>query len=399
MKSRIFLAVLAGVALTGCVKDNEYGVEQRSEKVKIAFESPVMYNTGTRANYHGEIGAHIYTGNTTTYSYPREEEFRIFAVQHGGDFAGWASASKAEFNGQAIARDPSLDGWAPKNGEKYYNWPDGKMSFAACSPADMEQADDSWETNNIAYGATGLTLTDFKVPTDVSKHIDVLFSRRTVNQTKANMNQDASNYSGIPIQFQHALSSIHFSLMNDSGDNVVLKSIIINGIHDTGTFKENITENSSDYTQYVIKDGTNGGNVDPSWTVNTSNTVSYTAFSTQDGEGVVFPVEPQYVGSLLGDTSANNTGTNHVLLVMPQEIPTSATLTVQYTVNGTAGVKEVNLHNAVDLSTNSLTEWKMGTRYTYRLHYSKVSASQDRIYFAPSTDGWKPAATAVIELK
>ena len=41
----------------------------------------------------------------------------------------------------------------------------------------------------------------------------------------------------------------------------------------------------------------------------------------------------------------------------------------------------------------------MGTRYTYRLYYSAESASQDKIYFSPSSEGWKDAGVGVIELK
>ena len=111
MKAKIFLAALAGVALAGCVTDNEYEVTPESGKAKIVFESPVMYNqgAGTRAEYYGEIGSHQYAQGGVTYTYPRAENFQIYAVQHTGDFAGWAAATPAGFNDTGITYDSSLD--------------------------------------------------------------------------------------------------------------------------------------------------------------------------------------------------------------------------------------------------------------------------------------------------
>ena len=126
---------MAGVALASCVNDVAEGAQNDQKKVKIAFESPVLYNNAeSRANVFGEISAETVEGS---YSYPKTENFVIYAVSHEGDFAGWASAAAAPFNGQAISYDNSVDGWAPKddNGDYYY-WEDGKkMSFAAYSPA------------------------------------------------------------------------------------------------------------------------------------------------------------------------------------------------------------------------------------------------------------------------
>ena len=405
MKTRLFLMAMASVALASCVSEDVSDVKQKDEKVKIAFESPMtMMNAESRAKYHGEIGSQ--TVGSATYTYPLEEEFIIFAVQHDGDFPGWDDATIAEFDGQTIKRDASLDGWAPKtHDDKYYYWPNGKMSFAACSPAEMEQAD-GWETSNIHYDGTGLTLTDFVVPDNPEKHIDLMFSKRTINKTKADMLQSADNYSGIPIQFQHALSSIHFSLSNTSGEIVVLKGITISGIYNKGTFKENIDEEKAqdgtfDYTDYVRVSENGEGNVTPQWTVTTNSIKDYTAFSTADGEGVTFPVNAQYVANLLADTELNNTGTNHSLLLLPQDIPATATLTVDYTVNGSQSTKTVKLADAIDETdkTTKINKWEIGTKYTYRLVYSKESANLDRIYFSPGSDSWIPAGIAIIDLK
>lgn len=397
MKAKIFLAALAGVALAGCVTDNEYEVTPESGKAKIVFESPVMYNqgAGTRAEYYGEIGSHQYAQGGVTYTYPRAENFQIYAVQHTGDFAGWAAATAAGFNDTGITYDSSLDGWAPKNNGSYYHWPSGQsMSFAACSPADLEQSGSCQR----AYSATGLTITNFQVPATADKHYDLMFSERTVNRSSASMLQGADYYSGVPIKFQHALSSIHFSLRNSSSEKVVLTKVSLYGVHDTGTFTEGLVEDPNDYTKYV-----RGENVNPDWNVTPGSPLvaeeeAYVAF---DGE-LEFPTNAQYISNLLTQAeNAGNTSKNHVLLVLPQSLSDDAKLRVDYTVNGSPAYKIVNLNTAVEDKENGavISSWVMGTRYTYRLYYSEESASQDKIYFAPSSDGWKDAGTAVIELK
>lgn len=388
MKTRLFLAALAGVALASCVTDKEYDVPAQNENVKIAFDSPVMYDNDTRANYYGEVGSHQYPPGSTIYSYPRNEDFQIYAVEHNGGFAGWASATKAAFDDTSISRDPDLDGWAPKDNESYYYWPSGKMmSFAACSPANLEQS------VSRTYGANGLTITNFKVPA-VDHQYDLMFSQRTVNNTSSSMIQGADKYSGVPILFQHALSSIHFSIMNSSDETVILKQISVYGIHDTATFNENIAETPSNYALYE-----RGNNVNPAW-INTNpnaeitSTNPYLAFTGT----LTFPASAQYISSMLSD-NPSNTSTNHVLLLLPQELSDDAVLKVDYTVNGADAHKIVKLNSAVDQSSQYITRWEMGTKYTYRLHYSEESASQDKIYFSPSSDSWRDAGVAVIELK
>lgn len=409
MKKSLVLMAMAGVALAGCVNDvADVAQNQEEQKALISFDNPVLYSNvnNSRAVHYGEINAT--TEGSATYSYPRNESFIIFAVQHDTDFAGWGQANRAGFNGQALVRDPNLDGWAPtytddEGKTQYYYWPAGKMSFAACSPADMEQEVADWEEKNISYGPTGLKLEDFVVPSNPAKHIDVLFAARTINKTKADMLQGANNYSGIPIKFQHALSSIHFSLSNTSGETVVLKSITVKGVYNSGTFNENIDEDidddgTIDYDNYVVRTETVQGNVDPEWTPN-STVANYVAFSTTEGQGVTFPSSPQYITNLL--LEAGNTGNNHALIVLPQTIPSDAELVVDYTVNNTAASKTVKLITATnkDDSSHFINTWEIGTRYTYRLVYSAESASQDRIYFSPSSDPWKDAGVAIIDLK
>lgn len=397
MKKSLVLVAMAGVALASCVNDVAEVAQNDQKKVKIAFESPVLYNNAeSRANVFGEISSETVEGN---YSYPKAENFVIYAVSHEGDFAGWESAAAALFNGQAISYDNSVDGWAPKDEKQdYYYWEDGKkMSFAAYSPAVLDV-----EGCTPSYGATGLSLKGFAVNDNPAKQYDLMFSRRSVNNTSANMQHGAENYSGIPIQFQHALSSIRFSLRNTSSAVVKLTGITLEGLKYKGDFTEGITE-GTDFTQYE-----RGVNVKPKWTVEEDLiTAPYEAFTGD----ITFPYEARYVSSILADEGS--TGTEYDLLLMPQELTENSVVTVNYTVNGKANSKTVELRGLLavanpevldkeetkkDAQTTEITEWEIGKRYTYRLYYSDATAKKDRIFFAPSAEGWQDVDVIIVAL-
>lgn len=380
MKKRLFLAALAGLALAGCVK-NEVADSVKESK-PVAFESPVLYsnvNTGTKAEYKGEIGSFTYGGSTGTYLYPREEHFRIFAVQHEGNFNTWAEATACAFNGQAIAYDGSLDAWAPKKqaDKSYYYWPDGKMlSFAAFSPADLQQ------TNKDAaptYSGTGFVLENFVVADNPADQFDMLFSERIVDQTSSNMVNNPTYYSGIPIVFKHALTSIHFSLVKEQSvtEEVYLTGITLKNVINKGTFVENIT-NEKAYASA------------PYWTESTAaqDVKDYVSFTGS----VEFPLSVQYVSSLAEkDTDAEGENEiSHPLLLLPQALSNNVQLVINYKVGDEAKTKTVQLNQYPKGSNKTpITEWAIGTRYTYRITYGKSSEMQDIIYFSPSTEGWK----------
>lgn len=382
---------LTSVALSSCVSDQMENGAGVAGPVKLTFDSPVlMNNSGTRANYYGEVGNHTYEGSSTVYTYPKEEDFTIYAVQHDGDFAGWTSATPHEINNTTVKYDQSVDGWAPKTGgNDYYYWPAGKMSFAASSPADLELLGAT-----RTYGANGLTITGFEIQSEASKHYDLLFSTRTINKTSADMLQGASYYSGIPIQFQHALSSVRFSIQNTTDADVVLKEIKVYGVKYKGDFAENLYENTSDYSQYDRED-----NVDPQWTLENDIIDEANGYVGFHGS-VEFPLSAQYVASLAAsDTdAAEENEESHQLLLMPQTLDGNEFVKVTYTVNGHQHSKVAKFNEWKDLSNNDVDEWKMGVRYTYRLVYSQGTADKDKIYFSPSTDQWVEHDVVVIEL-
>ena len=372
---------LASVALASCVK-NEISAPEL-EGVKIGFAAPVMYSSvDTRANVYGEIGT---TG--TTSAYPEDESFMIFAVQHEGALTSWDDATEAEFNGQEISHDSNLGAWVPKNSVtgSYYYWPTGKlMSFAAVSPADLEV-----DGCNPKYDANGLMLENFVINDDPANQYDLLFSKRATDKSADDMIQSSSYYSGISIEFKHALTSIHFAISKEEGvtDDIALTKIELVNAVNKGSFNENIT----DETEYASK---------PTWEVSNDaeDIQNYVAFSGK----VVFPTEQKLV-SVIAANDADSDDENeksHALLLLPQALTDNIDLEVSYTVksNGTSSEfkKIVNL-NAYPAG-NPITKWEIGKRYTYRLIYGKASQKQDVISFSPSVEGWVDATTIDIVL-
>ena len=375
MKKHLLLAALAGIALAGCVK-NDVLVPQ-DKNVKIGFASPVLNsNVNTKAEVYGEIGSHIYEGSTTVYTYPREEKFKIFAVEHSGNLTSWDDATKAAFDGQEISYYSSLDAWVPFTENKgYYYWPDdAKLSFAAMSPAELDVTGAT-----VTYGANGLVVDNFVVADDPAKQYDLLYSERSINQTSQDIINSAQYYSGIPIIFKHSLASIHFSLKSTATEQVSLISITIKNAYNKGKFEENITDEAT-LTRA------------PKWTTaNDSETKSYQSFTGS----VNFPENPQYVSDLAAK-DGDDDDVSHPLLLLPQTLNDDVVVEVKYLVGGELKTRNVQLNKYP--ATNPIIEWKPGTKYTYRLVYSADAQKQDIIYFSPSTDVWADGGIVEVTL-
>ena len=367
MKKHLFLVALAGVALAGCDKNE---VEAPATKqVKIGFASPVLYsNVDTKATVYGEIGSHKYEGTETVYSYPRDEKFQIFAVEHSGNLTTWDAAEPTEFNATAISYNSSLDAWAPlKDDGGFYYWPDNKqLSFAAMSPAELDVTGAA-----TSYSSEGLVISNFVVADDPAKQYDLLYSDRSINKTAADMKDyGASYYGGIPIMFKHALSSIHFSLKTDATETVHLLSIQLKNAKNKGTFEENIT----DETEFIRN---------PEWTVaSDAQTKSYTSFTGS----IEFPLNPQYVSALAAIDGTEDNDVSYPLLMMPQALGNDVIVEVKYEVGGEEKTRTVQLNQYP--ASAPITAWEVGTKYTYRLVYSREAQRDDIIYFSPETDQW-----------
>ena len=394
MRTKLFLAILASFAMVGCVKE-EIGNKESNPVKKIGFESPLLYDNvkETKAPIPGEIADNIY---------PMSEKFIIYAAQHTGDFVAWPEDDTnlpvgstddglCPFNGAVLERIQTFDAWVPTyvdNGvTKYYYWPLGKqLTFSAVSPAEMPRT-------SVSYGPQGLDITGFTVEEDATEQIDVMFAQRMTNQTADNMVSSAAEYSGVQLYFQHALSSIHFSISKAAMEHAVqLLEITLKNVYGSGDFSENIENETVIYEV--------GNNVDPKWNVAGNNQCAYNSFS---GE-IDFPVQPQFVTEIVKELEnqqpAGTQTSQHSspLLIVPQEISEDAELYVKYKVNDTEQEETYKLKGLRTVSTGGIensvqkdeviSEWKVGHKYTYRLHYSAETATSNIIMFGPNVTDW-----------
>ena len=412
MKKSLVLMAMAGVALAGCVNDvAEVAQNQEQKKVKIAFESPVMYdNAESRALVSGEIGA-----NQILKNYDEGETFRIFAVQYpdNTNFSTWDGLEEADVNGaEAKYAGTSIDGWVPyliednpetvdKDETEYYYWPSGyKMAFAAISPYWLGVGNTDLQDCNVSYDENGLTITNFQVQPDATNQYDLLYGERITEMTANKMQIGANNYNGVPIRFHHALSSIRFSLMNHTNAKLILNRISLWGPKYKGDFKENYDED--------VNTGTYADKATPEWTLKSDSVLRAHPYIAFEGE-LDFPYNPSYISDLVKGTIGNNV---HQLLLMPQTIGSEDIetnnviyLQVDYKVDGQPKTKYVILNNRKSLNSaegmndaETIAVWEMGYRYTYRITYDAGSAQKDMIYFAPSTEAFVDEKVVVVSL-
>ena len=300
MKRFLLSMALLGVLLPSCVKNDP---EFTNNEVIIGFDSPMLYtNNNTKVSVFGEYGSFKY--GTMDYTYPREEKIKMFAVHHEGDFTSWSAHTPADFNGAIIGYDSGFDAWVPKNGNDYYYFHGNhKLSYAAMSPANLTKDEgqsyaapssenplfDVPYNPTVSFGDNGLSIQNFRVSNDPTKHFELLYSDIHKNKLPADKTNSADYYSGLPISFKHALSSIHFSLVKSQSidQEVVLTKITLSNIQCKGDFNQGIDNN---------------GNSHPTWTIPTNESdrvvCNFEPFTCNEGEGVSFPKNPQYISPI-----------------------------------------------------------------------------------------------------
>lgn len=353
MRKSLFFAAFACVALASCVTDDasENNQEVKSPQ-KITFNAPVV--SGITRAVAGE------NPNTAGGSYNTTESFAVYAVWHDEDFNGWNNGSiymdnvNVIYDGGNVDEKEGTGAWFPATD---YYWPkDGYLTFAAYSPADAK--------GTKTYGATGLKIENFEVETDATKQYDLMFSKRTYKRYSS-LNDDNPTYDGVNIVFVHALSSIQFAVKTEgtyTGTEIKLKKISLWGVNSKGTFNETIDETTpSTY------------NSTPEWSDHSeviTNTNAYVAYNNTTG----LVVE--------NTQQALNGGANQTdLILMPQKIPTTGTVRIDYSIKSTSGVE---IDQVAEIEIDDYTKaWEYNTRYTYT-----IVIGLDKIYFAPTVEAW-----------
>ncbi len=365
MKKYFFLTAIAAFALCSCVKDEPDGLW---DKTKITFESPVISSL-TKANHFGEV----------TNPYPTDEHFSVYAVYTADNYST-STADDDIFTYMnnvetAYARTSATDtenpnGWAPEavtGGHAYY-WPKhGYLTFAAYSPTSAgTNGSMTWDVKN------GFKLTGFTVPATPAQQYDLMFSKLSANNQRGSSGiQGTSTYDGVPIVFQHALSSIKFVMgdLSDEYDNNIdinITDITINGAYSKGDFTQNMSDGSSAGT----------------WDKCSEPVGSYTVYD-EDVTTTVNGYLNNYDVILLPQTLNDNNG---------HDVKATVTFTMKHKDGSNSSLEAITQTVTVSLSglsytvnnqTTNITAWEAGKRYIYTIGFEF-----DKIYFAPSVEEW-----------
>lgn len=360
MKRFLFLSALASVALAGCVNDETMEVTSKASDQKITFNAPVVSGL-TRAVAGEQPG--------TTKKYDTNEKFRVYAQwDKDSEFNSWITANN---DNQAIymsdievAYDKNVNGWssdAVEGGSVYY-WPKtGALTFAAYSPSDVSNFVHS-------YSEAGLSVTDFTVKAATADQYDFMYSSRSKNRTAST---GGTSYSGVDINFKHALSSIKFKVAKAdeyTGTTIRVKQVTILNAYSQGDFAESKSATEASWTghalpvDYAVKDNADNQEL-----------TTKTAVDLKDANDVillpqVFKHESGGNVSIKVDYSIQNG--NGPELAQTKTLPLVVT------------EGDENRYYT-DKNGNGISEWEMGKRYIYT-----ITIGLEKIYFSPEVAEW-----------
>ena len=242
MKKFYFLAAMASVALASCVNEEsvDYGLQESNKA--IVFNSPVVSGMSRAVAGEQPVGG----------KYSIDENFRVYACWSNGDYdatkSTWTVAGGDLYmDNVEVTYDQIVNGWSSDavNGGQIYYWPKtGKLTFAAYSPADV---------NNFTptYDKTGLKVNAFTVAGNVADQYDFMFSDRSYNRTESeneltpDANHTGGSYEGVDILFHHALSSIQFVAKTDKAygnTKINITGIEIQNAYEKANFAEGMTD-------------------------------------------------------------------------------------------------------------------------------------------------------------
>ena len=348
---------MALMVAAGCTKIQTSPMGQSDQE--IVFDAPVI-SRATRA------------ATEVADDFPTDQSFNVYAYYYENMFTS-LSNGQLYMDNVEVAYSEILNGWDSKTvegGINYY-WPThGTLTFAAYAP--------TTGAGTVSYGESGFTFKDFKVADEPEDQIDLLFSERAYNKTVADQLSDNPFYSGVQLNFMHALSSIMFKVKVDDmlvegGNNYefLVKKIEVLGALNQGTFKQNIPSGGDNPTTPMASE------ID--WTNYSSTTKDYIAY-----EGAL-TVNSKTAVSTIGD-NANKTN----LILLPQQLYRNQTSKVQVRVSYDyrhsgmeAGSYITGSVSTVDIATNDVATWLRGKRYVYTLTLGLYE-----ITFTPRVEAW-----------
>lgn len=358
MKKMLFLAAVSAIALTSCVNEENFEGPKPQAQV-MRFDAPVMKQT--RANVMGEIQGHLYD---------KAEDFKVFCKIYEGPFAGWESATDYFKTEGDVATNEGGESsyWAT---ESEYYWPEAQhnLAFAAYSPAVLTTAPTS-----IEHTEEGLQIKGFQTEANANSQYDLMYSDRVINRNRTNNGSGA-----VPLTFRHALSSIVFS-----------------------------SEKEDDKAQYTIKTATLTGNfiqtADFNQNIATVSDLKGSALWENPAAATEATYAPNFTPFDVTTTPTKFTQGTSALLLIPQNVPADAAVTITYTkkvtkgdgtINTTENTAKIKLSDFRQAGGEEIKAWEMGKRYIYRISFGQ----NKKIYFEPKTEDWIEVPTLIYEIQ
>lgn len=373
MKKHLFLAVVVGMALTGCVNEESENLTQQQTR-KISFDTPVM-GTQTRA------GESIYDSNTwygygevTGTAFPKSEffGFGIFANMHEDDYSAWNDGKNfwewqldteweslsTTFSSKVGRYDEDSDSFIivepGYESEEIYYYPNGyKLSFEAFAPYDV---------SSVTCGNDGLTISDYthfqtnEWQSNSNFCKDLMYTGLVADYTAEDQPE-----TGIPLVFKHTMASIAVVLdIPTVGEfTYSISEITISGdsFITTATFKEN----------YGVEDET------PRWMTEDATGESMT-FTFYDSDSFnEFPQPDEEDGTIY-----TLNGGESALLMIPQDVPDDAVMTISYAMRNKLNASEIygftpeiKLTDFLKENKETIEKWEMGNRYKYIVRFAQ----------------------------
>ena len=182
-------------------------------------------------------------------------------------------------------------------------------------------------------------------------------------------------YNGVQIKFNHALSSILFTVRTDAdyqADNftIVLKKISIKNVRSQATFNQGLEDGNGKVTKPVADHFGWAGH---------SYKKEYVAYNSAK----ILTTTAEYTENIKVTNLRENDVQNTNLILLPQEF-TDQQLYIEYEiVNKNVNPELIVAQNATFNLNYYGASWERGKRYVYNLTFGF-----DQIYFAPEVTEW-----------
>lgn len=325
MKKLFIIAAAACVTLASCVKNEPNAALTGVSEDMIAFDSPVLLPNTKVAEVPTTFG---------------QTSFKVWALHTADSYTAGGSLESAQkwINGAEVAGSTKYTAANP------YYWPkSGYLQVSAVYPAAVP----------ATVGDSGIKIKDYTVGV-AANQVDLLFSDRNYNVVKTKDGE--GNTLPIPVVFNHALSAINFKVSASAGPAIILQSITLKNVDNTGSFDQGLATGNP-----AVADAATSS----CWTLS-GNNASYVvplddAFSSQLTATAV------YVHN--GEETAVNSS---ALILLPQEVG-DVTVDIAYTMDG------MNQTSSFDLTGS----WLRGYRYTYSINFGA-----EVIEFTATANAW-----------